>query len=232
MPHKLGIFILIAVTGVIASGRAVTGATIVWKSGTSHNFGEVKQNSVVMHRFEFTNSGKDTLHIGTVRTSCGCTAAMVSAAAIAPGATGTIEAKFNTRGRKGPQQKSITIETSADRNDDIVLQLKATILVPYPTTPDYIRFSECVVGRSDTVAITLMNKTAKSIQIGQPFSSDPHITLSLNKNDLGPGEQAVVTAVILPDASMVKQFIGTATLPLVAADVPVLNIPVLVSSRP
>ncbi len=232
MYRKLGIVILIAVTGVIASGRAVASDKVVWKSGMSHDFGEVWQNSVVMHRFEFTNNGKDTLHITRVRTSCGCTAAMVSAAAIAPGASGTIEAKFNTQGRKGPQQKSITIETSADRNEDLLLQLKGTILVPYPATPEYIRFSECVAGRSDTVAITLMNKTAKSIQIGQPRSSDAHIMLSLHKNDLGPGEQALVTAVILPDASMPKQFIATATLPLVAADVPVLNIPVLVSSRP
>ncbi|NIQ93339.1 MAG: DUF1573 domain-containing protein, partial [Desulfuromonadales bacterium] len=54
------------------------------------DFGRIFQGDKVRHAFEFTNAGDATLNVEKVRTSCGCTAALVSSEAIAPGDRGKI----------------------------------------------------------------------------------------------------------------------------------------------
>ncbi|HDZ26388.1 MAG TPA: DUF1573 domain-containing protein, partial [Candidatus Aminicenantes bacterium] len=57
----------------------------------SKDFGKVKQGEVLTHVFVFKNEGDETLVIKRVKTSCGCTAALLSKKEIAPGAEGEIK---------------------------------------------------------------------------------------------------------------------------------------------
>ncbi|GEM_PF-1766748 len=226
------ILLMLILATSIQTGEAESAQNLLWKSGTTFDFGTVRQKRIVSHRFEFVNQGADTIRIGKVRSSCGCTAAMVSATLVAPGAEGAIDIKFNTSGRKGAQHKTITVEMPSHAAQEVTLAITGNILVPYPVEPEYIRFGECVSGRRDTVSVTVQNTTAKAIQLGQPQVSDAHVAVRLSKNDLNPGEKAVVTAIISPDSTMAPRFIGTVTIPLVAAEEALLHIPLLVSSKP
>lgn len=76
---------------------------------TSHNFGEVKEGTVVKHTFKFKNTGKVPLTIKEANASCGCTVPSYTEAPVAPGDEGEITLKFNSDGRPGDAEKSVTI---------------------------------------------------------------------------------------------------------------------------
>ncbi|BDD10475.1 hypothetical protein FUAX_29070 [Fulvitalea axinellae] len=76
---------------------------------TEYKFGEVKQGAVVTHVFKFKNTGKSALVIQNIGTSCGCTTPSYSKEPIAPGKSGEITVKFDTKGKRGQQSKSIRI---------------------------------------------------------------------------------------------------------------------------
>lgn len=77
------------------------------------DLGDVKQGPVLEGFFEFTNTGRMPLVIKNVTTSCGCTGAMVDEKReFQPGEKGKIKFTFNTQGRVGKNEKTITVETN------------------------------------------------------------------------------------------------------------------------
>ena len=96
----------------------------------SWDFGRVNQGEMLTHVFPFSNEGDDTLHINRVRTSCGCTAVLVSEEKVAPGKTGEIKVDFNTQGYEGEVSKYIYVETDDPQSPRKQLTVKARINVP------------------------------------------------------------------------------------------------------
>jgi len=97
---------------------------------TAWNFGKVKQGEVLSHEFVFTNEGDATLVIQKVSTSCGCTAALVSADKIQPGKEGRVEIKFDTRGYGGPVSKLIYVDSNDPDEAHRQLEVAAEIEIP------------------------------------------------------------------------------------------------------
>ena len=94
------------------------------------DFGRVKQGKILTHVFKFRNNGDATLAVKRVRTSCGCTAALVSNKKILPGQQGEIKVTFNTRGYGGRVSKFIYIESNDSQESKKQLTVSATINVP------------------------------------------------------------------------------------------------------
>ena len=69
----------------------------------SHDFGTIDEGDVVTHIFTFTNTGDNPLILDKCKGSCGCTVPQCPKEPIAPGATGEIEVKFNSKGKKNKQ---------------------------------------------------------------------------------------------------------------------------------
>jgi len=80
---------------------------------TRHSFGTVPQDRVVKHAFKFKNTGLNPLMISKTDVSCGCTVHNFPMDAIPPGQDGEITIEFNTTGKKGFQQKTITVHSNA-----------------------------------------------------------------------------------------------------------------------
>lgn len=80
-------------------------------------FGEVKEGTVVTHKFKFANVGQVPLTILKARSTCGCTVPEWPEEPIPPGGTAEIEAKFNTEGKTGEQSKTITVTANTYPND-------------------------------------------------------------------------------------------------------------------
>ncbi len=76
---------------------------------TVFDFDEVGEGTVVRHVFRFENTGKVPLVINNAHSTCGCTVPVWPKEAVAPGRTGEIEVEFNTAGKEGFQEKSVTI---------------------------------------------------------------------------------------------------------------------------
>ncbi len=74
-----------------------------------HDFGRIKQGDVVENVFVLRNGGKSTLNIRKTNSSCGCTVASMEKTELLPEEEASITIRFNSAGRRGQQQKSITV---------------------------------------------------------------------------------------------------------------------------
>lgn len=85
-----------------------------------HNFGTIKEGTLAKHDFTFTNTGEAPLIITSANGSCGCTVPSWPREPIAPGETGTIHVEFDSNGRTGNQQKTVTINANTVPNKKIL----------------------------------------------------------------------------------------------------------------
>jgi len=90
-------------------------------------FGKVKEGKVVEYTFNFGNSGNSTLKIKDIKTSCGCTAALVSSEVLKPGEQGTLKVELDTSNRNGKMSRTITIESNDPRDPKKILTVYADI---------------------------------------------------------------------------------------------------------
>jgi hypothetical protein len=101
---------------------------MTFKSDTA-SFGSVTQGTKVEHDFVFKNTGKTPLVITNATGSCQCTVPQYPKEPIAPGKTGVIHVVFDSTGKMGMQDKTVTI-VSNSRDGQIVLHLKGTVTAP------------------------------------------------------------------------------------------------------
>ena len=94
-----------------------------------HDFGKIKEGEVLKTRFMLKNDGKSDLNIRKTHNNCSCTTTTMSKQDIKPGESVEMEVVFDTKGRRGNQQKSITIYS----NDPVApvqrIILKASVQV-------------------------------------------------------------------------------------------------------
>ncbi|MFD2570901.1 DUF1573 domain-containing protein [Spirosoma soli] len=79
-----------------------------------YDFGTLTEGDTVEHVFEFTNTGQFPLIINNITASCGCTTPEWPREPVAPGAKSSVRVRFNSRGKSGEQNKTITIFANTD----------------------------------------------------------------------------------------------------------------------
>ena len=80
---------------------------------TNFDFGTIKEGSKVTHAFKFKNTGKADLIIGDARGNCGCTVPKYPTQPIEPGERGVIDVEFNSAGKHGKQNKTVSLVTNS-----------------------------------------------------------------------------------------------------------------------
>ncbi|MCF8226072.1 MAG: DUF1573 domain-containing protein [Bacteroidales bacterium] len=93
------------------------------------NFGKMQQNEKFEHEFVLTNNGKSTLFIRKIKASCGCTAVQPEKKQIEPGESVKIKTVFNSAGKRGNQNKTVTIITNDPDRSSVVLRIKGEVEV-------------------------------------------------------------------------------------------------------
>ncbi|WP_080238666.1 DUF1573 domain-containing protein [Spirosoma rigui] len=79
-----------------------------------YDFGTLTEGDTVEHSFAFTNTGEFPLIINNITASCGCTTPEWPREPVAPGAKSAIRVRFNSRGKMGQQNKTITVFANTD----------------------------------------------------------------------------------------------------------------------
>lgn len=74
-----------------------------------HDFGTINEGQKVKHVYKFKNTGEAPLIIQNAQPSCGCTAPNWSREPIPVGGEGFVEAEFDSQGKPGVQNKTITV---------------------------------------------------------------------------------------------------------------------------
>ena len=91
-----------------------------------YNYGTIKQGDKVNYTFNFVNTGKEPLIITNAQGSCGCTVPEWPKEPIKKGEAGKIHVTFNSAGKMGLQDKTITITSNA-KTSPVVLHIKGNI---------------------------------------------------------------------------------------------------------
>jgi hypothetical protein len=93
---------------------------------SEHDFGTISEGDVVASTFRFTNTGKRDLIIQAANGSCGCTVPRFPKEPIAPGDAGEIKVEYNSEGKSGLQEKTVTVVTNCIPNTT-TLRIKALV---------------------------------------------------------------------------------------------------------
>ncbi len=110
------------------SAEDLKNAPMVAYDSESFDFGDIKPNSKNEHTFNLKNSGKKDLLIRDVKSSCGCTAVSPSKNMIASGESVPLKVVFDSTGKSGRQNKTITVITNDPKNPTTILRISSNIL--------------------------------------------------------------------------------------------------------
>lgn len=94
---------------------------------STHDFGLMKQGTTGDYVFKFANKGNAVLRIKDIRTSCGCTAALVKSKEIGPGQEGELRVEFDSSGKIGKLSRMITVYTNDPHHVEKTLIIYADV---------------------------------------------------------------------------------------------------------
>ncbi len=114
---------------ISADSKETANLPVIQFEENFHDFGRVIRGEIVSYSFKFKNTGKADLLISKVSSSCGCTVPKYPKTPVKPGEEGIVEVSFNSSGRKGYQNKSVTVLSNAQPNTKI-LRIKAEVIIP------------------------------------------------------------------------------------------------------
>lgn len=83
-------------------------------SESTYDFGTATEGEKVEHIYKFKNTGNDPLIISDAKGSCGCTVPQWPKKPIAPGKSGEIKVVFDSKGKAGKQNKTVTITANTE----------------------------------------------------------------------------------------------------------------------
>jgi hypothetical protein len=141
------------------------------------DFGKVEQGAQVNHLFRFTNQGGQDLRIESVKTSCGCTAAVISSEVIGPGQEGTISATFDTTRFSGEKAKSVSVYSNDPSQPVTTLTLQGEITVEVEIDPPQLYLGRVRRGEETVRSVDVLYDASKSISITKVENSSPVLTV-------------------------------------------------------
>jgi Protein of unknown function (DUF1573) len=113
---------------VVLAGENSGGLPTIYFTETQHDFGKVNEGEKVNYTFSFANKGTSVLTIKDIKTSCGCTAALLSQDNLTPGQQGTLKVELDTKNRSGKMSRTITVNSNDPKDPAKVLTIYADII--------------------------------------------------------------------------------------------------------
>jgi hypothetical protein len=179
-----------------------------------HDFGTVEELGPISYEFQFTNTGNAPIIISDVRASCGCTTPSWPKEAIAPGGKGVIKAEYNTAGRIGIFNKTITITSNATEGTKM-LQIKGIVDAKVVDKPVYtadqlkkspkafidkstLNFGKVERGQKVTGKFTIKNTGKSPLLLTSAKSACGCITYKLDKETILPGKSGILEVTYAP----------------------------------
>lgn len=157
------------------------------------DFGQVYAGRKVEHVFPFRNSGDAPLHIEKVRTSCGCTAALVSAKVVPPGGAGEVRVSFDSSRFRGPVHKTVFLYTDAPAQPIFQFNLRGSVAPQLVARPAHLDLGTLAPGGSTRVEVELSNHGEVPITLLGVRTTSPELRASLKPAQLAPGEKTTLT---------------------------------------
>ncbi len=94
----------------------------------NHNFGTVKEGEKKEAVIKVSNIGSGTLKIKNIRTSCGCTAALLNNKSLKPNESDKLKIIFDSKNMEGEIARTITLTTNDPKNPNKVIVIIAKVI--------------------------------------------------------------------------------------------------------
>lgn len=157
--------VLLVLLSLPIMATAGSGPRITFDKQT-HDYGKVRSGDTVTEEFTFTNTGSETLVIGQLRASCGCTKAIKGSAEIPPGGKSKIVAEFDTSDLKpGTKQKSIYVHSNDPENPEVKLLLLADVVREVNISPPNLKKKLSGLEDSVTFSLKISNASDRAVSV-------------------------------------------------------------------
>lgn len=110
----------------IAESAATGKLPVVKFDKTEHDFGTIAEGDKPETEFTVTNDGEADLIIINAQGSCGCTVPVWPKEPIKPGKSAPLKVSFDSNGKPGQQQKTVTLTTNSKEGSEKVT-IKANV---------------------------------------------------------------------------------------------------------
>lgn len=147
-----------------------------------YDFGKIYIGEHVKHGFKFKNVGLGELIINSVKSSCGCTAALVTKNKLIKNEEGEVEIRFNPGNYVGKVTKSVIVNSNDPENPKYTITITGEIIEEVGVNPKRINFG--IMRKGDTCTKILEIKTVPEakIEIKKVESPSTYITITQNKS--------------------------------------------------
>jgi hypothetical protein len=197
---------------ILFSGAMLVAQPTIKVLEETHDFGEVVEGKMASYEFQFTNAGDQPLIINNVQPSCGCTSPHWTKEPIMPGKTGTIKAIYNSAGRPGVFNKSLTVISNA-ANGSKVLHIKGSVIKKEDkvyteeqkkNSPKIVieksvfKVGKLEINQKGTARISVTNRGVNPLEIDNVTSPCGCTTFNMSKGSLKAGETGILEVTISP----------------------------------
>ncbi len=130
-----------------------------------YEFGSADETVIVENVFILRNTGSAPLEIRGVETSCGCTITQMSGSVIPPGGAAPLTAKLNLKGRRGRQEKNITVSSNDPQQPQLVLKMIGQATAEVDVSPPQAAFMDLRDNQVAEREVTIVNNAADPLEI-------------------------------------------------------------------
>jgi len=127
-PEKPKVLLTIKSNVIVSEKKDNKAGAMIYLPETQHDFGKVKEGEKIAYTFKLENKGSESLIVKNVKSSCGCTAAVVNNKTIEPNKSGSIKVEFDTKNRSGKNTKTVTIVSNDTNEPNKVITIFAEVI--------------------------------------------------------------------------------------------------------
>jgi hypothetical protein len=175
-------------------------ARLVVVEGTNFEFGKIFRGSVMERKLTLKNAGTDTLVMGKIDVSCGCTGALVTAERIPPGGTGAVKITFNSKNFVGPVHKTVTLNSNGDSLGYTLIEFTATVIDEIGLNPQSIILPDAEVHKASMLTLTVTNNGMTPLALTGFRTQLKGLVLKLPSDPIPPGGASEIHVEFTPEA--------------------------------
>lgn len=190
------------------------------------DLGEVRDGVPVRVAFVMRNEGDAPLQISDLETSCGCTAALSSAATLAPGKTGEIVVTLDPRRTLDRPTKTITVRTNDPDRPAIFLKLTADVQHAVELGTRVVNFGTVQLGEEREAPLVVFYDPAAPVKITEVTASSPLLSFTVTHQESDVDRPAYVITVRLARGASPGVFADTVRIHLDHEQYDVFEVPV------
>ncbi len=165
--------------------------------GGTFDLDTLMAGTVAERNVTLKNAGTESLVLGKVEASCGCTGTLVSSDNLKAGTSGTLHITFNSKNFSGKIHKTVTINSNDPKSPRTQVEFTGFVVEEVHLSETRLSFKDAVVGERKTATITLTNNGKQPLELKGYTATLTGLTLKY-PSSVKPGETVELVAEFLP----------------------------------